>query len=81
MEKAYPSCPDRSDWKTLYRVAILETNKRAVRERVAQAEQAIIARGREIFHASAAPEEQEALEDALYALRAYKTAWENTEVA
>lgn len=81
MEKAYPSCPNRSDWKTLYRVAILETNKRAVRERVAQAEQAIIARGREIFLASAAPEEQEALEDALYALRAYRTAWENTEVA
>ena len=81
MNKAYPSCPNRSDWKTLYRVAILETNKTVVPARVAQAEEAIIARGREIFLASAAPEEQEALEDALYALRAYRTAWENTEVA
>ena len=48
--------------------------------RVAQAEQAVLARGRELFYDGGTHEEQELLEDALYALRAFRTAWEHTEV-
>jgi predicted RNA methylase len=78
---AFPPCLNRTDWKTLYRVAILETNKSVLPQRVAEAEEAVRARGREIFYGNGTSEEEEALEDALYALRAFKTAWEHTEAA
>jgi hypothetical protein len=81
MKKAFPPCLNRADWKTLYRVAILETNKSIVPQRVSVAEEAVIARGREIFYSGAPPEEKEALEDALYALRAFRTALQHTEAA
>jgi hypothetical protein len=32
-----------------------------------------------LFHSGGTREEQETLEDALYALRAFRTAWEHTE--
>jgi hypothetical protein len=73
------SRPSPVNWKALYRAAILETNPTLVTQRLADAEQAVLARGRELFHISATAEEQEALEDALYALRAFRTATQNTE--
>jgi hypothetical protein len=83
---AFPPCPNRN-WRTLYRAAILETNKSVLPQRVSEAELAVRARGREIFYGEGTPgegnrtsEEKEALEDALYALRAFKTAWEHTEL-
>jgi predicted RNA methylase len=78
---AFPPCLNRTDWKTLYRVAILETNKSVLPQRVSVAEEAVRARGREISYGNGTSEEEEALEDALYALRAFKTAWEHTEAA
>jgi hypothetical protein len=66
-----------SDWRVLYRAAILETNKVVLQERVSQAEAAVIARRREIFYADGTPEEKEALEDALYALHAFRSAWQH----
>ena len=69
------------DWKALYRAAILETNKNAIQQRVSEAESAVLARGRELFYSGGTHEEQESLEDALYALRAYRTAWDHTEAA
>jgi hypothetical protein len=69
-------------WKTLYRVAILETNKGLLPQRVAEAEEAVKARGREIFYDNRTPEEKEAeaLEDALYTLRAFRTAWQHSDL-
>ena len=81
MTTAYPPCLNRTDWKPLYRAAILETNKIVLPQRVWDAEEAVIVRGREIFYDEATPEEKEALEDALYALRVFKTAWEHSEAA
>ena len=81
MDTAFPACPHRVDWKTLYRAAILETNSSVIPQRVLKAEQAVLARGRELFYDGGTHDEQESLEDALYALRAYKTAWEHTEAA
>ena len=69
---------NRADWRTLYRAAILETNKSVLPQRVSEAEEAVLTRGREIFYDPATLdelEEKEALEDALYALRAFKTSW------
>ena len=73
--------PKQISWKSLYRAAILETNKSLLQRRVHEAEEAVLARGREIFYDSSNPEEWEALEDALYALRAYKTALQYAEAA
>lgn len=78
METAFPQCRDREGWKVLYRAAILEKDKRMVAQRVSAAEAAVLARGRELFYASGTAEELEALEDALYALRAFRTSWQHT---
>jgi hypothetical protein len=59
----------------------MESNKNVLPKRVSEAEEAVIARRREIFYANGSPEEKEALEDALYALHAFRTAWEHTEAA
>jgi hypothetical protein len=79
MITAFSPRRNHRDWRTLYRAAILETDRTVIRRRVAEAEQAVLARGRELFYRSGTPEEQELLEDALYALRALRTAWEHTE--
>jgi len=79
MTTAFPLCLNRR--KTLYRAAILVTNQRLLPQRVSEAEAALIARRREIFYADGTPEETEALEDALYALHAFTTAWQHSEPA
>lgn len=78
MRSAFPPCPDHGDWKSLYRAAILETNKNIIPQRISEAETAVLSRGRELFYAGGTSEEQESLEDALYALRAFRTACEHT---
>jgi hypothetical protein len=79
MNPAFPPCLNR--WKTLYRAAILETNNTLRSQRVLEAEEAVRARGREIFYGDGTAEEKEALEDALYALHAFRTAWQHNEAA
>jgi hypothetical protein len=74
MNTASPSCPDPGDWQALYRAAILETDRNAIPQKVSQAEVAVLARGRQLFYDGGTGEEKESLEDALYALRAFKTA-------
>lgn len=49
------------------------------REKVCEAEAAVLARGRELFYSGGAREEKESLEDALYLLRAYRNAWDHVE--
>jgi len=78
MATAFPPCPDRN-WRILYRAAILETDRTVLPKRVTEAEEAVRARAREIFYAHGTSEEEEALEDALYALRAFKSAWQHTD--
>jgi hypothetical protein len=74
-----PSNPnDHGDWKSLYRAAILETNKDVILRKMSEAETAVLARGRELFYGTGTAEEKEALADALYALRAFRSAWEHS---
>ncbi|HVO61358.1 MAG TPA: hypothetical protein VMT53_10510 [Terriglobales bacterium] len=68
-------------WKVLYRAAIFEKNKSIVPQRVSLAEDAVIARVRELFHQSGAREERDELEDALYALRAFRSSWDHLKAA
>lgn len=79
MNPASPPCLNRSDWKTLYRIAIQESDRSIRTQRIAEAEKAVITRRREIFYADGSPEEKEALEDALYALHAFQTACQQTD--
>ena len=81
MTPAFPPRPTHAEWKTLYRAAILERNPNAIREKVSEAESAVLARGRELFYSGGSSDEKEALEDALYALRAYRSAREHSEAA
>jgi hypothetical protein len=81
MTKAFCSCLKSTDWRPLYRSAILETNKKALSWLVSRAEAAVLARAREIFYADGTAEEKEALEDALYTLHAFKTTWQHGEAA
>jgi hypothetical protein len=73
--------PKRTEWKVLYRAAILESNKSLIAQRLAEAEEAVLARGRELFYSTSDPLESESLEDALYALRALRTALQHIEAA
>jgi len=75
------SSPSLNRWKTLYQAAILETNKGLLPQRVSETEEAVKARGRELFYGDGTPEEKEAeaLEDALYTLRAFRTAWQHSD--
>lgn len=69
-----------ADWRTLYRMAIQETNSSLILQRVSIAETAALKRQRELFYLGGTGEEKELLEDALYALRALRTAVQNAQV-
>ncbi|HVO63938.1 MAG TPA: hypothetical protein VMT53_23655 [Terriglobales bacterium] len=71
----------KKDWKLLYLAAVGERDKRRLGRRISEAEHAIFIRQREVFYAGATLEEKEALEDALYALRALDSAREHTDLA
>ena len=60
-------------WRKLYTAALFEVDKTKLAERIAQAEEALVARARELFHpAGDNIEEEQALDDTMYALRALR---------
>jgi hypothetical protein len=66
-----PSPTRVAAWHRVYQAALFETDEREVPVRIAEAEQAIVQRAKELFDSAAdSIEENEALEDALYGLRA-----------
>lgn len=76
MTNQAPSSHLRS-WRDLYSAALFETDKSRIPCRIADAEKAIVARARELFSAGADTiEEDQALDDALYALRALQNCLE-----
>ncbi len=71
--------PDPREWRLLYRAAIFETDPCEKSKRISDAEEAIVGRVRETF-CDTGPDhqgEREALDDAMYALRAWKIALKN----
>jgi len=70
-----------ADWITLYRAAIHETDSQLILQRVSIAETAALTRRRDLFHLGGTQEEKESLEDALYALRAFRSALQNARAA
>ena len=60
-------------WEVSYQAALFETDRDKMPARIAQAEQAILARAKELFVASGDHiEEDQVLDDALYALHALR---------
>jgi hypothetical protein len=58
-------------WRALYKGALSEIGKSKLLERIAEAEKAVVLRARELFQAADDNgEEKEALEEAMYTLRA-----------
>ena len=74
MKTAFPRCP-------VMEIGRLYTELPFSKQTplVSEAEKAVISRSRELFGTMGTLEEKDALEDALYALRAFRTAWEHTE--
>jgi hypothetical protein len=61
-------------WAELYRAAIFEHDQLNLQTRISDAEQALVLRARELFNLSGDHiEEQEALDDAMYALHALRS--------
>ena len=66
-----PSSYTHRNWRELYTAALFESDTDRIPTRISEAEQAIVARARELFAAGTDTiEEDQALDDALYALRA-----------
>jgi hypothetical protein len=64
---------NRRAWKDLYKVAVFEVDKTRLPHRIAQAEEALALRARELFYAAGDSfEEEQALDDAAYALHALR---------
>ena len=64
-------------WRDVYVSALMEADCAKISERIADAERMIVVRARELFMASGDNiQEEEAMDDALYALRALKTCLE-----
>lgn len=62
------------NWKDLYVAALLEGDKEKIPCLIGEAERAIVDRARELFRAEGDHiQEEEGLDDALYALHALKT--------
>jgi len=60
-------------WRDLYVAALLEGDEARVPSLITDAEHAIVERARELFHVDGDNiQEEEAMDDALYALRALK---------
>ena len=63
------------NWRELYKVALFETDKNKVPERIAQAEWALVLRARELFHTNSEHlREREVVDAAIYALHILRDA-------
>jgi len=63
----------RPAWHALYQAALFETDRNKIPQRISEAEQAILIRMKELFVAHDDHiEEDQVLDDALYALRALR---------
>lgn len=61
-------------WRELYKTALFEPNPDRLTEQIAQAESAIVRRARQLFEEQGDHiEEEQDLDDALYALQALKS--------
>ena len=66
--------PPSLAWHALYQAALFETDRSKIADRIAEAERAILARVKELFVVETDHiDEDQVLDDALYALRALRS--------
>lgn len=71
--KKHVTCDSSLKWHSLYQAALFESDRQKIPERIAVAEKAILERVKELFVATGDHiEEDQILDDALYALRALR---------
>lgn len=69
----HKALPSHLAWHSLYQAALFETDRNKIPDRIAEAEKAILQRVKELFVANTDHiEEDQVLDDALYALRALR---------
>jgi len=62
-------------WPQLYKAALFELDANKVSDRIAETETALVTRAHELFHAAGDNiEEEQAVDDAMYALHALRSA-------
>ena len=67
--------PHKRAWAQFYKAALFELDANKVSDRIAEAETALVARARELFHSAGDNiEEEQAVDDAMYALHALRGA-------
>ena len=67
--------PHKRVWPQLYKAALFELDANKVSERIAEAETALVARARELVDSAGDNiEEEQAVDDAMYALHALRSA-------
>jgi hypothetical protein len=68
--------PHKRVWAQSYKAALFELDANKVSDRIAEAERALVARARELFQSAGDNiEEEQAVDDAMYALHALRRAW------
>ena len=73
---------DGRAWTDLYKAALVEADRNKLPQRIAEAQQALIARAGELFLATGDHiEEESALDDAMYALHALRNAYGEDKAA
>ena len=67
--------PYKRVWPQFYKAALFELDANKVSDRIAEAETALVTRARELFHSAGDNiEEEQAVDDAMYALHALRSA-------
>jgi hypothetical protein len=75
MNSAMAVVPDRRTWRESYKAALFELDMNKVPDRIVEAEKALVARARQLFDTAGDNiEEEQDLDDAMYALRALRSA-------
>ena len=74
MNTAISGSPQRTVWRQFYQAALFELDANKISGRIAEAEAVLVARARELFNAPGDNiEEEQALDDAMYALHALRS--------
>ena len=82
MSTGISNSPDSRYWRHLYRAALFEIEESKLPARIAEAENAVVLRARELFQSAAGDngEETEALDHAMYALHALRSNYQSLGV-
>ena len=76
MNATFYEFTENTNWRELYRAAVLEADSIRIPEHIANARRAIVLRARELFHKNAgSPEEKQALDAAMCCLEVLHDAW------